>query len=366
LACGLLTAFSLDDGDDEFGAWKPAARHSGQWPTDFSADIHPVACHSHNDYWRKEPLFSALRAGCTGVEADVWLYDEDLYVGHSTASLTPQRTLRSLYIDPLMKILDQQNPITSLHPSLDAPRNGVFDTKPAQTLVLLIDFKNNGQAIWAYVSHQLEGLRERGFLTYFNGTTVIEGPITVVVTGNAPFNMVVADSHYRDMFFDAPLDLMDKVSEATPPIVPSDIALEDLDDDLLDKRALEGRGQGRSGAAPANPAVYSPANSYYASVSFRSSVGWPWRGGLSRAQKEKVRKQIAGAHSRGLKVRYWDVPGWPTGMRNYLWRVLYKSGVDYLNVDDLHAATKGTWNWGKKKSSWFRGPWPYSSKKSVA
>merc|ERR1712230_199144 len=164
LACGVLFSFLPNEAADELDGWKPASDVSpelSQWPTDFSADIHPVACHSHNDYWRKEPLFSALKAGCSGVEADVWLYGEELYVGHTSASLSPQRTLRSLYIDPLVKILDQQNPITSFHPSVESPRSGVFDTKPAQTLVLLIDFKNDGAAIWPYVADQLGPLRQK-------------------------------------------------------------------------------------------------------------------------------------------------------------------------------------------------------------
>ncbi|KIV87388.1 hypothetical protein PV11_02938 [Exophiala sideris] len=356
LASGLLVSFFPDEADDEFDGWKGAKKLSGdlaRWPTDFSADIHPVSCHSHNDYWRKEPLFSALRAGCTGVEADVWLYEQELYVGHSTASLTPERTLRNLYINPLVNILDKQNPLTTFHKTLDSPRNGVFDTESARTLVLLIDFKTDGPAIWPYVSEQLEPLREKHYLTHFNGTDVVEGPVTVVVTGNAPFNMVVANSDYRDMFFDAPLDLMDKLDVTTTST--------GSDTHAVDKRWFGNQGQGHSGAAPVDPAIYSLANSYYASVDFTRTIGFPWRGRLSHAQKEKMRKQIAGAHARGLKVRYWGVPSWPKGLRNYLWRVQYKEGVDYLNVDDLRAATKGTWNWGKK-GSWFSGPWQFADR----
>src|SRR5271170_8055908 len=104
------------------------------WPTDFTRDIHPIACHSHNDYWRREPLYSAIRAGCTGVEADVWLFDEELYVGHSVSSLTPNRTLANLYINPILDILEKQNPITHFHPDLDETPNGVFDTAPSQSL----------------------------------------------------------------------------------------------------------------------------------------------------------------------------------------------------------------------------------------
>lgn len=65
------------------------------WPTEFSQDIQPIPCHSHNDYWRKVPLFSALQAGCISVEADVWLQKNELYVGHSTSSLTSNRTFKS-------------------------------------------------------------------------------------------------------------------------------------------------------------------------------------------------------------------------------------------------------------------------------
>ncbi|EXJ84405.1 hypothetical protein A1O3_05072 [Capronia epimyces CBS 606.96] len=363
LACGLLVSFFPDEVDERVVSWKLSAgfsEHLGHWPTDFSADVQPVACHSHNDYWRKEPLFSALHAGCTGVEADVWLYDEDLYVGHSTSALTPERTLRSLYIDPLMKILDQQNPLTSFQPSFDIPRHGVFDTNPAQTLILLIDFKNEGHAIWPYVSEQIDPLREKGYLTYFNGSDVIDGPVTVVVTGNAPFHAVVANPHYRDMFFDAPLALMEKLSDMTPPgehPTPQGTPVEGVRL-MRSKRTSEDKdqGQGLSGAAPLNPSIYSRANSYYASVSFKSAIGPPWHGRLSSEQIEKLRKQIAGAHSRGLKVRYWGVPSWPKGMRNHLWRTLVQEGVDFLNVDDLDSVTRGTWGWGSRQS-WFRRPW---------
>ena len=54
------------------------------WRDDFSRDIVPKKCHSHNDYWRPVPLYSALAAGCTSVEADVWLAENgELLVSHS-------------------------------------------------------------------------------------------------------------------------------------------------------------------------------------------------------------------------------------------------------------------------------------------
>jgi len=51
-----------------------------QYPTDFTQGIVPKAFHSHNDYWRQFPLFSALSVGAVSVEADVWLYNGTLHV----------------------------------------------------------------------------------------------------------------------------------------------------------------------------------------------------------------------------------------------------------------------------------------------
>lgn len=70
----------------------------------------PIPCHSHNDYWRDKPLFDAIHAGCTSVEAEIWLDDsnEALQVGHSHRELSQNRTLRNMYIDPLLNLLDRQ------------------------------------------------------------------------------------------------------------------------------------------------------------------------------------------------------------------------------------------------------------------
>lgn len=43
------------------------------------------------------------------MEADVWRYDDELYVGHDAPSLTRNRTFRTLYIDPIRKLLDEMN-----------------------------------------------------------------------------------------------------------------------------------------------------------------------------------------------------------------------------------------------------------------
>lgn len=117
-----------DNQDDNFlPNWgQPGQLGEGlsHYPTDFTRDVVPIPCHSHNDYWRRVPLFEAIHYGCTGVEADVWLFDDELFVGHNLGSLTKNRTLRKMYIDPLLDILDHQNPST---PFNNSSRQGVFD-----------------------------------------------------------------------------------------------------------------------------------------------------------------------------------------------------------------------------------------------
>lgn len=199
---------------------------------------------------------------------------------------------------------------------------------------------------------------------------MVEGPITIVATGNAPFDLLLQNSTYRDVFFDAPLDLMVDESDGSIPAMnvdPFDTARVDLPANPYSPYieastsvlpalpsaptafALSdtNNGQVHSGGAPLDPAVYSPSNSYYASASFSKSIGFPWRSRLSAKQLELIRKQIRGAHAQGLKVRYWNLPAWPRGLRNHIWHILVREGVDVLNVDDLVGATRRDWRKGK-------------------
>ncbi|KAL6702852.1 Altered inheritance of mitochondria protein 6 [Coniothyrium glycines] len=299
---------------------------------DITRDVKPVPCHSHNDYWRRVPLYDALHRGCTGVEADVWLVEDDLLVGHSTRALTPDKTFRSMYVDPLRKMLDHKNEQMDVKRSL-VGKSGIFDVAPTQTLVLLVDFKNNGRDIFPVVSRHLDVLRGRGYLTYFDGVSTVQGPITVVATGNAPFDLITANSTYRDIFFDAPLERLYE-----EPSKPSGF----IDADEHDTAKVIARGgQGTVGTTPSSH--FDSTNSYYASVNFGRSIGWLWFGRISPKQMKIIRGQIQGAHRRGLKARYWSAPKWPVSLRNKVWNMFIEEGVDYLNGDDLSGMTSLDW-----------------------
>ena len=47
--------------------------------------------HAHNDYLHERPLFEALDLGFNSVEADIFLVDGQLLVGHSRDQLKPER-----------------------------------------------------------------------------------------------------------------------------------------------------------------------------------------------------------------------------------------------------------------------------------
>ena len=338
-------AFALD-----WSQPNQASTDMASYLLDITKDVTPIPCHSHNDYWRRVPLYDALRWGCTGVEADVWLFDEDLYVGHSTHALTKNRTFRSMYVDPLVKMLDHknENENSTLLVTTDAnsttEKSGVFDTAPRQTLVLLVDFKNNGSAIFPYVSAQLAALREKGYLTYYNGAETIEGPITVVATGNAPFDLVVANSTYRDIFFDAPLDRLALAPGTTTPGLLDQAQYDDANS-TAPAASVSSSGQGTVGTSP--DSHFDSTNSFYASTNFKKSIGRIWWGRVSPSQRALIKAQIEGAHARGLKARYWGAPKWPVALRDRVWWELVGLGVDYLNGDDLAGMTR--WDWGVKR-----------------
>jgi hypothetical protein len=328
-----------------------------RWREDFSRSVIPIMCHSHNDYWRPYPLFSALAAGCTGVEADIWLANNgtELLVGHDPSQLTPDRTLKSLYLDPLLEILSRHNPDDRWgnHTVYDRAF-GVFGTQPNTTLTLLIDVKTDPQKTWELVASQLEPLRSKQFLTrhqvvhtspgFREKQDMWPGPIIIVATGNmdvdAYFNYAhsrhdpetdrlhaedgeshTAHGEYHDYFYDAPLDILPQTNKFTSG---------------LDKN-------GRKWTSSTQ--LYHKDEAYYASVSFNKAIG-SVRMGFSDKQLGTLREQIYTARMTGLKARYWDLPSWPINYRDYVWDVLTKEGVGMLSVDDLESAARRGWTKG--------------------
>ncbi|KAJ2995228.1 hypothetical protein NUW58_g1336 [Xylaria curta] len=319
------------------------ATNVSTWLGESSQAVIPRACHSHNDYSREIPLFSALSAGCIGIEADVWLSDDgkDLLVGHERNSLQSTKTLQSMYINPLLEILNDRNPTQGANSVYDRAQ-GIFSTRPNTTVILMVDVKEKPTSIWPLLVKQLEPLRQRQFLTRYEqvysepselvgGQTLQPAPLIIVGSGELNLTSLVGAypngtfGKYHDTFLDAPLQ------------------------NLPEANHFRGRNVGTSPALSRGQALYSAYNSHYASVSFKQSIGSVILG-FGPSQLDNLRTQIRIARESGLVSRYWDIPSWPINYRDYIWDVLTQEGVGILNVDDVQTATHGLWTEGYLKS----------------
>ena len=64
----------------------------------------PVIMHSHNDYDRTAPFWEAYSQHCGSIEADVFLRDGEILVAHNRKDVTSERSLRNMYIEPIVKL----------------------------------------------------------------------------------------------------------------------------------------------------------------------------------------------------------------------------------------------------------------------
>lgn len=113
--------------------------------------------HSHNDYLRNVPFWEALAAGAGSVEADVFLVGDSLYVAHTKEEIETLRTLETLYLQPLQKML-------------------AIGLKHPEKLQLLIDIKSEPYST-------LDAL-----IRTFKGYPLITGDdaLAIVISGNRP------------------------------------------------------------------------------------------------------------------------------------------------------------------------------------
>jgi len=203
--------------------------------------------HAHNDYVHHRPLFDALDHGIASVEADIFLVDGQLLVAHDPDKVKPDRTLQSLYLDPLRARAKKFR--GRIYPNGDP------------TFYLLIDTKSDANETWTVLRKVLEGYSD--LVTKFNGKKVTRKAVTVVLTGNRP------------------RDLLPKES----------VRLAGLDGQVADLNKP-------------NP------NGIFLWMSDDWKPLFKWRGKGPIPDDEKVRLQdiVAKAHDRNMKVRFWDTP----------------------------------------------------------
>lgn len=134
--------------------------------------------HSHNDYVRFQPFYTAYANRFASMEIDVFLIDNELYVAHNKTDIDKRRTIESLYLDPLMKQIK------------------LNDNKPypdGSGLQLLIDMKTAGEPALKRLEEKLKPIRH-----YFD---VKNNPhaVRLVITGSQP--PPERFKEYDDVFF---------------------------------------------------------------------------------------------------------------------------------------------------------------------
>ena len=206
-----------------------------------------VRGHAHNDYEHPRPLFDALDNGFCSVEADIFLVDGKLLVAHHFFQIRPERTLESLYLEPLRE------------------RSRRFNGKifpDADTFYLWIDLKTDAQSTYTALRAVLEKYSD--ILTRYENNTVIPGAVTVILTGSAT----------------AGVDLIRNESVRYAGV---DGALASLDSD--------------------SPADLIPA------IGLNWRREFPdFSGTLSPEEQKKLEEQVRKVHERGRKLRYWNAP----------------------------------------------------------
>lgn len=137
--------------------------------------------HAHNDYEHPLPFYTAYNAGFGSIEADILLYGGRLYVAHDTAGIRPQRTLQSLYLDPLQKAVQKNK--------------GQAYTDSSKRLFLLIDLKTPAAPT---LNALLEALQPYKTITACPS-------LQLVITGNQP-DVSGLTSYPPYLYFDGDLN----------------------------------------------------------------------------------------------------------------------------------------------------------------
>ncbi|MFM2401116.1 MAG: hypothetical protein RI950_633 [Bacteroidota bacterium] len=146
-----------------------------------------LKAHAHNDYEHERPFFEAFQLGFGSIESDVYAVNGELLVGHERSSLALNRTLKNLYIDPIIAVLK-------------ANKEGNFHQ-------LLIDSKTPSDStlplIIAAFKPYAALLQKKGFRIVISGNRpkpaqYIESPVWITFDGRSdepfPTNKVILES----------------------------------------------------------------------------------------------------------------------------------------------------------------------------
>ena len=205
-----------------------------------------VHAHAHNDYEHPRPLLDALEHGFCSIEADIYLVNDRLLVGHARKDLRPERTLEKLYLNPL-------------HERVLTNHGRVYPNGP--TIYLLIDVKTESESTYAALDKVLAGYAD--ILSVTRQGKFEPKAVTAVVSGNRAIGTITKQDIRYVGIDGRPTDLD---SKAAPDLMP------------------------------------------WISANWGSLFRWRGEGPMPANERMKLDEFVQKAHGHGRKLRFWATP----------------------------------------------------------
>jgi hypothetical protein len=207
------------------------------------------SAHAHNDYEHKRPLLDALDHGFCSFEADIHLVNGELLVAHDRLQIRTNRTLQSLYLDPLRERIRT---------------NGGRVYPAGAECTLLIDLKSDWPTTYPVLRKVLEKYSD--ILSTFREGRKETNAVLAIITGTRSKEMFAGES-VRYAAYDGTLADLD--SGDPPNLVP------------------------------------------WISSNWTDTFRWRGSAAFPESEKDKLRSIVRKAHEKGRRVRFWNTPDMP-------------------------------------------------------
>ena len=227
--------------------------------------------HSHNDYERPRPLKDAFQQNFTSVEADVLYIYGKLFVGHNMPDSRwhKLKKIKRQYLKPLYRRYKKNK--KEIYPGYE----GDF--------YLWVDIKFESAKAYRSLRKLLEPYKE--MLNYYDHGKFHKGKVTVILSGDRPFELLLKDSlqlmtldgRPGDLDKNYPTELMPFISENIGKVAGIEEASQFNEDALL-----------------------------------------------------RISEFVKKAKTQNKKTRLWATPE-----NEELWQALLSVGIDLINTDDL-------------------------------
>lgn len=159
-----------------------------------------VACTFPHSDPRPSALAQSVAAGCEGFRTDLWLHDNELLIGVFGSGSKAASDLH-VHLDSLLTRLEPRASSAGSQIALSAETPDHVENDPHRTFVLVLDVKSRFHEIYPRLVSQLDTLRQRGYLSHWDGAEIVRRPVTIVVSGESVPRSDCSSYSYADVFW---------------------------------------------------------------------------------------------------------------------------------------------------------------------